>query len=130
MGILYSDIYKKYFPLKIRYTEFTEREKRVLCRWAKNFESDIHCREIQEAKNIARCGLEDCYIRTYDMSVYSADTIIDMITKNQFDEQWLHIINLIIYGHKYNFLLSCLPWFFFPMLTKERYEFLLNKPVK
>lgn len=102
MGIIHSKIYKNYYPVTSRYTEFTEKERDILCSWTKRFEVDVHVHEINQVKK----GLDSFF--TYDLDKYREikDELIVMIKKNQFDENGLDVINDIIYSHKYNAVLS------------------------
>lgn len=117
MRIIYSDIYKKYFPIVWKYTEFTEIEKKRLCLWAKRFKIDTKTNEFKKARYGPR------YIITYNFDSYNVDEIINMIMNNQFDEQGLIAINSIIYSHKYTTLLS---FYFFPILTTEHFNQLIK----
>lgn len=113
---MHNNIYKKHFPIRTEFTLFSEQEKKQLCRWAAMFPTDIEIEIIRKCKDAGRMGL----LPTYNLNDYS----IDMITKNYFDEEGIIYINLILYAYQYNFLLS---FYFFPMLTREKYKYYLSK---
>lgn len=111
MGVIYSEIYKKYFPLKGMFTEFTEQDKKRLCRWANNFRTEVNVRESEMFYKGRRL------FPTYNLNRYNEKIMIDMIMRNCFNEEYLGILNAIIYRHKYNAALSI--WLF-PMIPYDK----------
>lgn len=43
--MLYSRIYKEYFPLKHNYTFFTDNEKKIISKWINTFRQEVRIRE-------------------------------------------------------------------------------------
>lgn len=109
--MLNSRIYTRYFPVLNGVTQFNEEEKRILCRWAKVFPIDVF--EL-ECRNYHK-GIT--HFQSFDMSRYDEKLMVDMINQNRFDDKYLAMLNIIIYRHKYNELLSRILW---PVLTKEK----------
>ena len=118
MGIIYSEIYKNHFPLKERFTEFTEQEKKSLCHWANIFRTEVYAREIE-------MGYRGCRLfPTYNLNEYDEKIMVDMINQNCFDDRYLAILNAIIYRHKYNAVLSIC---FFPMLKPNLIRYCMER---
>lgn len=97
MGIFVEDIYKRHFPVKNPYTDFTEQEKEKLCKWTENFERDVRIKRMEDMRWVPK------RIHTINLNLYEPDRIIDMIKKNHFDEYGVAVINTIISCHKYRF---------------------------
>jgi len=118
--MLNSKIYSKYFPVKDTNTQFTEQEKRVLCRWVYIFDTEVRLREQEK-------GIKGyTHFTSYDMDKFDANVMKDMIIQNSFDEKYLAWLNIIIYRHKYNTFLS---YWIFPVFTKEKARELFGEEI-
>lgn len=116
--MLKSKLYKEYFPITEKYTQFSEKEKKILCEWARSFKTDVIHREISKAKQ----GF--VYFPTYDMRQYDWRIMVDMIQDNYIkDDIYLVYLNFILYGHKYNALLS---FYIFPVIKQENIKSLIG----
>ncbi len=108
--MLNSKLYKKYFPLKVGNTNFSNDEKKILSRWISSFREEVRIRELSKIER----GLK--YI-TYNLEGFEEKVMIDMLNKNKFNDMYLAILNIIIYRHKYNAILSC---YVFPILKCKK----------
>lgn len=107
-----SEMYKKFFPITETNTQFTEKEKRTLCSWA---------------RDISKEDMLKIDSSLYEMELYDWETMVDMINQNRFDERYLFYMNAIIYRHKYNAFLSL---FIRPVLTEQNITSLVKQTTK
>ena len=115
--MLKSKLYSKYFPIREQHTQFDEEEKKTLSKWVCRFKREVQVRELQKTKEYSSMGISHLVrFPSYDIDKYDEKIMVDMIQQNRFDDEYLAMLNLIIYRHKYNAFLSI---FFFPMVTKE-----------
>lgn len=110
-----SRIYQHYFPIKDKYFFYSipEKNKLIIMRWIRVFLIEAKYRE----KNLARKGYRN--IRSFDLDKLKHETeplcnkIKDL---KALSESELALLNIILYRHKYNVIISC---FAFPMMSEE-----------
>lgn len=86
MGIFVEDIYKRHFPVKNPYTDFTEQEKEKLCKWTENFERDVRIKRMEDMRWVPK------RIHTINLNLFESDRLVDMIKKNHFDKYRFNFI--------------------------------------
>lgn len=115
MKLLYSKLYKKYYPIKGSATlyEMDEIELNVLIKWIKNIENEISVWNIESEMRAMRRGSGLCrQIKlTYSKPIKSLYSLLKNKQFSMLDEEELTFVNDVLYIHKYNSVIS---WFTFP----------------
>lgn len=123
--MIYSKIYKSYYPIKtgLDIQLINEKERRIISKWLSGIKMDIECYNYNEIKKSIKCGAD--YAKqikiTYKGNIKDvANRIKEKRFCGEFDKYDIDFINQVIYRHKYNWFLSS---FFFPIQnTKKEYE--------
>ncbi len=99
--MLYSAIFKKYFPLrKVEYAKISDNDRNIIIGWLRDFYLDVKRYEYQKVKT----GYKNIW--TVDIDRLQLGCVANnFMFKQQINQEELVIINIVIYAHKYNRLI-------------------------
>lgn len=100
--MLYSAIFKKYFPLRnVEYEKIGDNDRNIIIDWLRGFYLDIKRYEYQKGKTIYKNN-----IWTVDIDRLQLGCVANkLMFKQQINQEELAVINIVIYAHKYNWLI-------------------------
>lgn len=119
--MLYSQIYKKYFPINHSSDVFfmSDKERKILSKWIKFVELDIEIYNVTKEQRGIKTGayFAKQIVHTYSKSVSLLADKIKADNYGSLEKDDIDFINDVIYRHKYISLLSA---FVFPIRKKDK----------